>query len=85
MQALACQTQSYNCQNFSATTAIFGYTISLSKTCVGAQVAVSLKQTIQIVLGLSVTAAHGNCASTYHIKSLELWWNIKSGCAQCLH
>ena len=38
---------------------------------VGAQVAVSLWQTIQIVSGLSAIVSHGNYASTDNIKSLE--------------
>ena len=33
------------------------------------------KQTTQIVSGLSVIVAHGNCASTDNIKSLESSWN----------
>ena len=37
--------------------------------------AVSLQQKTLIVSGISVVAAHGNCASTDEIKLLESWLN----------
>ena len=44
---------------------------AMRQFCIGAQVAVSLQQTTQIVSGLSVSATYGNYASRNNIKSLE--------------